>query len=52
MAANFVLGAIEFATADRVTRGETDSIGELAGNLAYFGVLAYFGDEAAREELG
>jgi AcrR family transcriptional regulator len=52
MASSFVLGAIEFAAADKVIRGETDSIGELAGNLAYFGVLAYFGDEAARGELG
>jgi AcrR family transcriptional regulator len=52
MASSFVLGAIEFATADKVIRGETDSMAELAGNLAYFGVLAYFGDEAAREELG
>lgn len=52
MASSFVLGAIEFATADKVRRGETDSIGELTGNLAYFGVLAYFGDEVAREELG
>jgi AcrR family transcriptional regulator len=52
MASSFVLGAIEFAAADKVIRGETDSMDELAGNLAYFGVLAYFGDEAARGELG
>jgi AcrR family transcriptional regulator len=52
MASSFVLGAIEFAAADRVIRDQTDSVGELAGNLAYFGVLAYFGDEAARQELG
>lgn len=52
MAPNFILGAIEFAVADRVISGETDSVGELAGNLAYFGVLAYFGDRAAHEELG
>ena len=52
LAPSLVLGAIEFAAADRVMRGEAASSPELAAELAYFGALMYFGDETAREELG
>jgi AcrR family transcriptional regulator len=52
LAPSFILGAIEFETADRIMRGEAASVIELAPTLAYFGVLMYFGHAMAREELG
>lgn len=50
--ARVVLGGIEFMTIERLITGRAESVPELAKTLAFFAVMQYFGEEAARGELG